>query len=622
MDSHGANLSERCMGCMALVPPYDDAVACPHCGFVEAAGGTDGDTDEALPLRTLLNNRYLIGRAIGAGGFGITYIAWDTLLENRVAIKEYFPADAAARSREGLEVRSRSRSTRELFDGGLSRFLAEARTLARFQDESGIVQVRDYFGALGTGYLVMSYLDGKTLKAYLLEREGKRMPYELARDLFMPVMDTLRLVHESGLMHRDISPDNLFITYAGQVRLLDFGAAKSVMSERSRSIAAVFKTGFTPYEQYLENGRLGPHTDLYALAATFYCAITGRVPPGALERHTRDELQPPSVLGVDVPAAAERALMKALAVLPEGRYASIAEFQDALLRVSSPGRMLDPLSAWERLRLLVASALAGLPPPVRRLGIPLFLGCAVAALGAMYWFSLDDPSPQIVAVDFPAEVVSGSTTRLKLNFADPDGDLVRLDLLVEQGSLKPDSVPLTNVAGMTAGTVETTLKTPQVEKVRLSLVLVDKQGHRGHPAKLDFAVVEPPQSPPGIVRIDAEKQVASGETITLRAAFEDPDADVKRLIVTQPGGPDFPPVESAPAVGRKRGVLEFSTRAGEPGSYRYVLVVEDARGQRSDPREVDVTIVAAKPSRRETAQNEASKVVRGIVRDIKGLINR
>lgn len=143
MDSHGTDLSERCMGCMALVPPHDDAIACPHCGFVEGAGGTNGETDEALPLRTLLNNRYLIGRAIGAGGFGITYIAWDTLLENRVAIKEYFPADAAARSREGLEVRSRSRSTRELFDDGLSRFLAEARTLARFQDESGIVQVRD-----------------------------------------------------------------------------------------------------------------------------------------------------------------------------------------------------------------------------------------------------------------------------------------------------------------------------------------------------------------------------------------------------------------------------------------------------------------------------------------------
>ena len=622
MDSHGANLSERCMGCMALVPAHDDAVACPHCGFVEAAVGTDDDTDEALPLRTLLNNRYLIGRAIGAGGFGITYIAWDTLLENRVAIKEYFPADAAARSREGLEVRSRSRSTRELFDDGLSRFLAEARTLARFQDESGIVQVRDYFGALGTGYLVMSYLDGKTLKAYLLEREGKRIPYELARDLFMPVMDTLRLVHESGLMHRDISPDNLFITYSGQVRLLDFGAAKSVMSERSRSIAAVFKTGFTPYEQYLENGRLGPHTDLYALAATFYCAITGRVPPGALERHARDELQAPSALGVDLPAAAERALMKALAVLPEGRYASIAEFQDELLRVSSPGRQLDPLSVWERLRLWLSAALSDLPPPVRRFGIPLFFGGAVAALGAMYWFSRNDPSPQIVTVDFPAEVVSGSTNKLRLNFADPDGDLVRLDLLVEEGSLKPDSIPLNSVAGMTAGAVETALRAPQVEKVRLSLVLVDKLGHRSRPVKLEFAAVEPPQSPPGIVRVDAAKQVVSGETITLRAAFEDADADVKRLIVSQPGGPEFPPVESPSAFGRKRGVLEFATRAAEPGSYRYALTVEDSRGQRSDTREIEVTVVAARPNRRDTGQNEASKVVRGIVRDIKGLINR
>ncbi|MGD9942252.1 MAG: serine/threonine protein kinase [Burkholderiaceae bacterium] len=641
MGDERLNAAYLCMGCMAYLPERAPTQACPRCGWIETA---TSDASNSLAPRTRLHQRYLVGRVIGEGGFGITYIAWDTLLENRLAIKEYFPADAASRVGNGPEVRSRSRSTQPLFDDGLDRFLAEARTLARFQDEPGIVQVRDYFRENGTGYLVMSYLDGKTLKAFLRDKGGS-VPYAFARDLLMPVMDTLRLVHDSGLLHRDISPDNLFITYAGQVRLLDFGAAKSVVSERSRSLAAVYKQGYTPYEQYLEGGTLGPCTDIYALAATFYCAITGQVPQGALERHVGDRLAAPSSLGVAIPAAHERALMKALAIQPEQRYQSVAEFQSDLLaepaddeergkdengnkdqeKNKGKGREKSKddeeghgeRAPWWRLaldgvrgrglpRLPALSGLSRMPglaslPRWPRLGSPLLLpallgGAALALLGIAVWVAGDSKVPRIADVSFPEQITIGRVAEMKISFEDSDGDLDRLEFTTRQGSWRSYTKDLSSMKGQTSGTISVTFNPGVAEEARLAMVLVDKQGNRSGEREVRFVSVAPPPSPPRLARLEAPSRMTAGERVLTRVHFEDVDGDVRRLRVTPLNtSGNFPPWEPDNIAGKKQGTIDYYLTLSTPGRWRFSYTLEDARGRASEARVLEIEVVPAQP---------------------------
>ncbi len=611
MSDERLNSDHLCMGCMAHLPQRMAAEPCPRCGWTETDGS---DAGNSLPPRTLLHDRYLIGRVIGEGGFGITYIAWDTLLENRLAIKEYFPADSAARVGSGPDVRSRSKSTQPLFDDGLARFLAEARTLARFQDEPGIVQVRDYFREHGTGYLVMSYLDGKTLKAYLRDKGG-RVAYPFARDLLMPVMDTLRLVHDSGLLHRDISPDNLFITYAGQVRLLDFGAAKSVLSERSRSLAAVYKQGYTPYEQYLEGGTLGPYTDVYALAATFYCAITGQVPQGSLERHIDDRLEPPSALGVAIPAADERALMKALAIRPEQRYQSVNDFQNDLLaggdadeggKHKKKGDDDDPPPPWWQ--SLLARLRALLVPRLPRVGSPALLpvllgGAALALLGVALWVAGDSRVPRISGVEFPDQITIGKVVEMKIAFEDSDGDLDRLEFSTRQGSWKPYTKNLSDLKGQTTGTISLTFNAGVAEQSRLAMVLVDKQGNRSAEREVSFTSVAPPSSPPKLARLEAPARMTAGERVLTRVYFDDADGDVKRLKVKPLNtSGSFPPWEPGNLAGKRQGTIDYYLTLHTPGRYRFAYTVEDARGQASNARELEIEVVPAQSVRPPTQQ--------------------
>ena len=477
-----------CMGCMT---DRGTAPHCPACGYVD---GTPPGSPDALPPRTLLNGRYLAGRTLGQGGFGITYIGWDTVLQTRVAIKEHFPDGLASRDADHA-VTARSRGAREELAAGLERFLAEARVLGKFQDELGIVQVRDFFSANGTGYLVMSYLDGKTFKEYLAEHGG-RIPFGSARELFLPVIDALRKVHDAGLLHRDISPDNLFITYAGQVRLLDFGAAKAVTGERSRSASAVFKPGYTPFEQYMERPDLGPWTDVYAMAATIYRAITGQVPPAAPDRHADDALAPPSALGVELPARAERALMKGLAIRAADRHRTLAEFQAELFADDpvAPGRRRGRLDA------LLDAVLRH--PLARNRAVPIGLAIAVllsfaALLGGR------DPRPRIVRIEFPTDVVAGRSYSGRIVFEDADGDVVRVNRYsveggYERGEWSPD------VKGRTGGEIGFSLRTSRPEKIRLRFTLTDDRQNVSEPAELSFEIkpapspVQPPpvQPPP------------------------------------------------------------------------------------------------------------------------------
>lgn len=320
-----------CLGCMQ---DKGQAQVCPFCGYKE---GTPAQAPHYLQPGTILAGKYLIGRGLGHGGFGTTYIARDEVLGIKLAIKEYLPQDCASRQPGTNLVTPFSGDGARRFSEGLESFLQEARTLARFDGTPNIVGVRDFFTENGTAYLVMNYLEGITLKQYLVRSGGKPVPFDKMMGILLPVMDALHTVHAAGLLHRDISPDNIFLTTSGQVTLIDFGAARQSMNVQ-QSLSVILKPGYAPEEQYRSRGHQGPWSDVYALGATMYRTLTGKIPPESLERQKQDCLIPPSRLGIRIPAYAEAAILKAMAVNAEDRFQTVDEFRAALLRSGSSGQ--------------------------------------------------------------------------------------------------------------------------------------------------------------------------------------------------------------------------------------------------------------------------------------------
>jgi serine/threonine protein kinase len=299
---------------------------CPNCGWIE---GTIPESPQHLTPGTMLHGKYLVGRVLGQGGFGITYLGWDLQLDMKLAIKEYMPRDFATRNTGEANITFFTGNVKYLFDNGLHKFLEEARILAKYNNHPGIVSVRDFFKENGTAYLVMYYLDGIDLKKYL-EQVGGRLTYEQALSILSPVIDALSTVHRDGILHRDISPDNIYITTNREVKLLDFGAARHAMNDSNKSLSVILKPGYAPEEQYRSKGKQGPWTDIYATAATMYRVITGVVPPESLDRLEEDTLVPPSQLGVSIPPYAEAALIKALSLKAQDRFQSMELFQLSL----------------------------------------------------------------------------------------------------------------------------------------------------------------------------------------------------------------------------------------------------------------------------------------------------
>ena len=321
----GVNEMSLCMACMQ---EKGKEKICPFCGD---DGQEIRDVPSIyLPPGFLLNGRYIIGKLLGQGGFGITYIGYDTVLGTRVAVKEYFPSDMASRSAGEKHTVIPFTQTKAEYTKGRERFLEEARTLAKFADHPCIVGVKDCFNSNETAYMVMQYLDGITLKQYLV-RKGGVLPAEEALGILMPIMDALRTVHKEGIIHRDVSPDNIFITIGGQVRLIDFGAARQSLGGQ-RSLSILLKPGYAPEEQYRTHGDQGPWTDVYAVTATLYRMVVGTVPPEALERLIEDHLQIP----VNLPIFLQEALRKGLAVRPDERFSSIEQLQAALAGHKEP----------------------------------------------------------------------------------------------------------------------------------------------------------------------------------------------------------------------------------------------------------------------------------------------
>ncbi len=309
-----------CYGCFKEKKgPY-----CPYCGFSEK----EEQPFAALPLGAVLAGRYIVGKVLGMGGFGITYLGFDLTLEICVAIKEYMPSGIATRTGDKYTMTVLSRHNEDTFRTGAQRFLDEARTLAKLHTIPGIVSVQNYFNENNTAYFVMDYVEGISMKEYVAS-VGGRISYEKTLELMLPVLNAMSRVHKNNLLHRDISPDNIFITADGGTKLLDFGAARNTDSE-NKSMSVILKHGYAPEEQYRTHGNQGPWSDVYAAAATMYHCITGVLPPDSIDRLHEDTLLPPTAYGAVMPPYAVTAIMTAMAIQSEYRYQSMEQFIAAL----------------------------------------------------------------------------------------------------------------------------------------------------------------------------------------------------------------------------------------------------------------------------------------------------
>jgi serine/threonine protein kinase len=322
---------KRCLGCFRGID--DSSEVCPYCGYRQ--DGSD-NPKWILPPGTILNGKYQIGRSLGEGGFGITYLAWDVNMETRIAIKEYFPANAVSRdvSSPGGNSIAKNITVGSLnFDEGLKRYVKEASILSKFFDLPGIVSVKDFFYENNTAYFVMEYIDGMSLEKYL-ETRGGTIGYEEALALMQPVISSLYTIHSNNLLHRDISPDNIMIGNDGQIKLIDFGAARSMEQEGDTGMTVMLKHGYAPIEQYSREGQ-GPFTDVYGVCAVLYKMITGKVPANANDRvisgdSQNDLLVPVRKLAKKVPGHIAGAIERGLSIRPESRQQNMQELYDEL----------------------------------------------------------------------------------------------------------------------------------------------------------------------------------------------------------------------------------------------------------------------------------------------------
>lgn len=384
-----------CLRCMKEKENSSDI--CPYCGRNPADYQV---RSYVLQPFTVLHGKYLIGEVLGAGGFGITYVALDMALERRVAVKEFYLQGSMYRQSTSSSVVTALNSDQyheKMLEINRVKFEEEAKTLAQLEHLPGIVGVFEYFKENNTSYIVLEYLDGVTLKEQV-RRQGGRIPFPRVMERLQPVMNSLAVLHDRKLLHRDISPDNIMVMKDGGMTLFDFGGAKQLReNEEQHSIMVMKKAGYTPIEQY-SNREQGPWTDEYALAATMYYCITGIVPVESIERNfEKDMLKRPSELGVDIPPGQEAVLMKAMSIRPEDRFPDVREFQRALLtgvlqeppkkHVSETRRPIEPppaeeeeggLSAKTSILLIILGLAAGVLIAAM---ITLFLSGGTGAIG-------------------------------------------------------------------------------------------------------------------------------------------------------------------------------------------------------------------------------------------------
>lgn len=320
-----------CLNCFNLFDivysDKEESEVCPYCGYCE--GTPPKELYHLYPGVGLYNNRYVIGTCIGFGGFGITYKAWDNVLETVVAVKEYYPTGLVQRVPGKPQVIIYTGESKEEYMQGLERFLDEAKNMAKFVDNPNIVHVDAFFEENNTAYLVMEYLPGMTLKSYL-KSKGGRIGCEEVIPIADAVITALKEIHAGGIIHRDISPDNIMLCNDGRIKLLDFGAARFSDADQERTRSIILKPGFAPPEQYQAKSKQGPWTDIYALCATVYRAITGVLPDESVNRVIEDTVQSPIQIYSDIPERISNTVMKGMSIYPEIRFSNVDELKKAL----------------------------------------------------------------------------------------------------------------------------------------------------------------------------------------------------------------------------------------------------------------------------------------------------
>ncbi len=293
-----------------------------------------------LAVNTILEGKYLVGPVLGQGGFGITYVGYDLNMEAKIAIKEYFPVELVSRdttTMHGDRVLSLSGEKSVTYKAGLKKYVAEAQNVSQFSEIPGVVSVKDFFYANETAYIVMEFIDGISLKDYLKEKGG-RLSEEETLKIMKPVLEALVQIHKSGIIHRDISPDNIMLTFKDgdahnqieSVKLIDFGAARMTEKNDQKSLTIILKHGYAPEEQYRTHGEQGPWTDVYALCAVLYRMLTGETPIPAMDRMFKDELKTIEQCGAKVSVNTATAILKGLAVKKDERIQSVQELMEAL----------------------------------------------------------------------------------------------------------------------------------------------------------------------------------------------------------------------------------------------------------------------------------------------------
>lgn len=342
----------------------------------------------ALPVGTLIGEFELV-RIIGGGGFGIVYLAYDHALHRRVALKEYMPAMLAERVPGEVDVRPNGPESVDNFRTGLHSFVNEARVLAQL-DHPSLVKVYHFWEEHGTAYMVMPYYDGITLKAWLA---GQQAPPDEAtlRRLLVPLLEALEVMHDASIYHRDIAPDNVLVLRDGRPVLLDMGAARQVLSDVTQDLTTILKPGYAPIEQYsaLPHQHQGPYTDLYALGALIYFAITRHRPPAAIDRMVRDTMDPAVQAGAGrYSETFLRVVDRCLAVPREQRPQSVQELR-SLLGIGDASRASASASSAPAAAREAESGLPGLASARQARGVRWTVVAAALVAITAGWFAFD-----------------------------------------------------------------------------------------------------------------------------------------------------------------------------------------------------------------------------------------
>ena len=329
-----------CINCGTQLP--DGSQFCSSCGQAFQMPqsvrlnhtGQERKDPHVLPEGTLIRGRYQVGRVLGQGGFGITYLGLDTLMDTKVAIKEFYPNSTVFRDcTQTLYVRCHSQKLDGDYQNSKSRFLREAKALVKFREIPEVVDILDFLEENNTAYIVMEYVQGMSLAKYISARGG-RLTVKETFTILKPVMLALAEVHRGGVVHRDIAPDNIILHPMGGAKLLDFGAVREVESggvdtPLARATEAILKHGFAPIEQYNSRGSLGPWTDEYALCATIYYCLTGKIPPEASVRLS-EGVEPEWESIPDLEVHQIEALKKGMSIRAKDRYPDMDRLAEAL----------------------------------------------------------------------------------------------------------------------------------------------------------------------------------------------------------------------------------------------------------------------------------------------------